>query len=105
MRFILFRTPKPKRFSYTPRYYDPEKERLERRKAELGLKSKLSHNESLRLRMDKTWKKYDKDSRKNLVARVIYYTFYVFLIVGSIYVILFTDFVEKLLVLFGVTYK
>ncbi len=105
MRFYLFRTPKPKRFSYTPRYYDPEKERLERRKAELGLRSELSHKESLRLRMDKTWKKYDGGSGKNLVARVIYYTFYAFLIFGSIYVIFFTDFVEKLLMLFGVTNK
>ena len=105
MRFILFRTPKPKRFSYTPRYYDPEKERLERRKAELGLSSGLSDKEKLRLRMDKTWKKHDVYSRKNLVARVIYYTFYAFLIFGSIYVILFTDFVEKLLALFGLAYR
>ena len=105
MRFILFRTPKPKQFSYTPRYYDPEKERLERRKAELGLRSELSHKESLRLRMDKTWKKHDAYSKKNLVAKVIYYTFFAFLIVGSIYVILFTDFVEKLLVLFGLAYQ
>ncbi len=27
-RFSLFRTPKPNRFNYIPRYYDPEKEEL-----------------------------------------------------------------------------
>lgn len=101
MRFYLFRTPKPKRFSYKPRYYNPEKERLERRKAELGLRSELSHRESLRLRMDSTWKKYDAGSKRNLVAKAIYYTFYAFLIFGSIYVIFFTNFVDKLLLLFG----
>ncbi|HDO27195.1 MAG TPA: hypothetical protein ENH02_03675 [Bacteroidetes bacterium] len=101
MRFYLFRTPKPKRFSYKPRYYDPEKERRERRKAELGLRSELSHKENLRLRMDKTWKKHDMDSKRNLVAKVIYYSFYAFLIFGSIYVIFFTNFVDKLLLLFG----
>ncbi|MGE5383570.1 MAG: hypothetical protein ACM3PX_09105 [Omnitrophica WOR_2 bacterium] len=29
MKIIAFRTPKPKPFSYKPRYYDPKKEELE----------------------------------------------------------------------------
>jgi len=79
MRFIMFRTPQPKQFSYKPRYYDEEKERMERRKAEMGYESKLSHGEG-----------------------IIYYLFYAVVILGGIYVIFFTGFVDKLVALFGV---
>lgn len=102
MRFILFRTPKPKRFNYKPRYYDEDKARLERRKAELGYDSDLSHKESLRLRMDKRWKRSDGEYRKNQLSRFIYYAFYAFVIIGGIYLIFFTDFVDKLVAFFGV---
>ncbi len=46
---------KPKGFNYIPRYYDPEKEAWERKKAEAGLNTKLSHEEELRLQMRKKW--------------------------------------------------
>jgi len=46
--FNFFRTPKPMRFEYKPRYWDPEKEELEKYKAQLesgdleGAKSRIS---------------------------------------------------------------
>lgn len=46
---------KPKGFNYIPRYYDPEKEAWEQKKAEAGLSSNLSHEEELRLQMRKKW--------------------------------------------------
>lgn len=46
---------KPKGFNYIPRYYDPEKEAWEQKKAEAGLNSTLSHEEQLRLEMRKKW--------------------------------------------------
>ena len=46
---------KPKGFNYIPRYYDPEKEAWEKKKAEAGLNSNLSHEEQLRLEMRKKW--------------------------------------------------
>lgn len=46
---------KPRGFNYVPRYYDPQKEEWERKKAEQGYDSTLSHEEQLRLEMRKKW--------------------------------------------------
>lgn len=46
---------KPRGFNYIPRYYDPEKEAWEQKKAEAGLDTNLSHEEQLRLQMRKKW--------------------------------------------------
>jgi len=46
---------KPKGFNYIPRYYDPEKEAWEKKKAEAGLDANLSHEEKLRLEMRRKW--------------------------------------------------
>ncbi len=105
MRFVFFRTPKPKSFSYKPRYYDAKKEEWERKKAERGMKSELSHRETLRLEISKRWRKDGRDANSNRISKVIVYSFYIIFIVGSIYLILFTDFIEKLLALFGVMQK
>jgi len=102
MRIVMFNTPKPKRFSYKPRYYDEEKERLEQRKAELGLDSKFSHNESIRLQMKKRWGKSDKDIRQNRLSKIIYYGFFAFVLIGGVYAIFFTNLVDKIVALFGV---
>jgi hypothetical protein len=103
MRFVTFRTPKPKRFSYKPRYYDKDKETLEKRKAELGYDSELTHRESLRLQMSKKWKKSDNDNfGRSKMSQAVSYIFILLIIVGGIYMIFFTDFIEKLLALFGI---
>ncbi|HON17742.1 MAG TPA: hypothetical protein PK990_01075 [Salinivirgaceae bacterium] len=36
IKFKLFHLPRPKQFNYIPRYYDPEKDRLEQRKKEIA---------------------------------------------------------------------
>ncbi len=36
LKFKMFHLPKPKKFNYTPRYFDPEKERREERRKELA---------------------------------------------------------------------
>lgn len=46
---------KPKGFNYIPRYYDPQKEAWEQKKAEAGMGTSLSHEEQLRLQMRKKW--------------------------------------------------
>ncbi len=103
MRFVFFKTPKPKEFNFYPRYYDPKKEEIERRRAARGLKGNLSRHETLRLQMSKRWKKGEVDPGNKGITKLIVYGFYVLFIFGSIYLILFTDFVEKLLLLFGLT--
>lgn len=102
MRFTFFRTPKPKEFNYSPRYYDEERERLEQRKAELGLDSTLSPKESLRLQMKKRWRQGGNNPGTNSLSKVIYYAFYGFVGIGGVYVIFFTDMVDKLIMLFGI---
>ncbi len=103
MRIVSFRTPKPKSFKYTPRYYDAKKEEMEKRKASLGLDSTLSHNEGLKLRMSKRWRHGSADNEKTILSRVITYLIYAFFIGASIYIIMFTDIIEKMLRAFGVT--
>lgn len=103
MRFTLFQTPKPKRFTYKPRYYDEEKDRLEQKKAEMGYNSEYSHRDSLRLQMSKRWRRgSSSDNNTSRLSKLIYYTFYAFVVVGAVYVIFFTEFVDKLVALFGV---
>ena len=103
MGFFVFRTPKPKEFKYSPRYFDPKKEELERRKAELGLKNELSHNEELRLKISHRWRKSSDDDRSTM-SKTITYLIYGSFIVLSIYFILFTDVIENVLRSFGVVH-
>lgn len=51
MAFYIFHTPKPRKFNYTPRYFDPNQEALEKKKAAMGLDSKLTEYEKRRMRI------------------------------------------------------
>lgn len=51
MGFYVFHTPKPRKFNYIPRYFDPEKEAWEKKKASMGLDSKLTDKEKLRIKL------------------------------------------------------
>ena len=102
MRFVTFRTPKPKRFKYKPRYYDEDKEALEQRKAALGYEAKVSHREGLRLQMTRKWHKGAETEERSTLSRFISYFFFGTVIIGGVYLIFFTDFVYKLIALFGV---
>lgn len=102
MKIVSFKTPKPKSFKYTPRYYDPKKEELEKRKASLGIESTLSHNEELRLRMSRRWNSSKADEGRSTLSRVVTYLIYTTFIVLSIYFILFTDIINTMLRAFHV---
>jgi hypothetical protein len=104
MRLVFFKTPKPKRFNFQPRYFDPKKDEWERRKAELGYDSKLSKEEQLRLRMSSRWT-HPVENSPSKTEQLIRYFIYAAFILGSIYVILFTGLVENFLALFGVVSK
>ena len=71
----FFYRPKPKGFNYIPRYYDPEKEAWEQKKAEAGLNTNLSHEEELRLQMRKKWgvnkDKEDPAERRSKMIRTL----------------------------------
>jgi len=104
MRFVVFKTPKPKKFNFPARYYDPKKEEWEQKKAELGYDSALSRDERIRLQMSKRWEK-NSDFGKSTGGRFISYLIYAIVIGGSIYLIVFTNLVENFLTLFGVGAK
>ena len=101
MKFVTFRTPKAKGFNYKPRYYDEDKEALEQRKAALGLNTKVSHREGIRLQMSRRWHKGADVEEKSTLSKLISYLFYGTVIIGGVYLIFFTDFVYKLIGLFG----
>jgi hypothetical protein len=102
MRFILFRTNKPRRFSYRPRYYDADKEALERRKAEMGLEAKLTEQEARRMRMSARWRKQNPASFEDKYKRTSFIIYGSVVLLG-IYVIFFTDFIDNLIRAFGLT--
>jgi hypothetical protein len=74
----------PKKFNYIPRYYDPEKEAWEQKKAELGYDAKLSHEEQFRAQMRRSWgvKKEEEskaEQRAKLIRRILLGVFVAFL--------------------------
>jgi hypothetical protein len=102
MRFILFRTNKPRRFSYRPRYYNPEKEALERRKAEMGLEAELTEQEARRMRMSARWRNQNPANFEDKYKRTSFIIYGSVVLLG-IYVIFFTDFIDNLIRAFGLT--
>lgn len=87
----------PKKFNYKPRYFDPEQQEWEEKKAAAGLDSKLTHEEQLRLKMRQSWsapKNEDSTAEKNakLIRRVVLGVF----IVVVVYFIFGTDYFERI---------
>ena len=102
MGFYFFHTPKPRQFNYIPRYFDPAKEALEKKKAEMGLDSKLSEAEKRRMRIRRGFgyspeemqekKKLSFNSMRNIVL---------FGLIGFItYVIFGTPLIENFIEMF-----
>ena len=75
MKIVFFKIPKPKRFAYPPRYYNEEKERLERRKKELDRYSN-GKNLDFETNVRENWKRFrksDKDRQKKANMSVLMY--------------------------------
>lgn len=61
MKIIAFRTPKPKPFSYKPRYYDEKKERIEELKKKYeGSTSPDGVSPDFKERLRESWKIKEK---------------------------------------------
>ena len=74
----------PKKFNYIPRYFDPEQQAWEEKKAAAGLDSKLTHEEQLRLQMRQKWgaKKNEEskeEQRNKLIRRIVLGVFILFI--------------------------
>ena len=73
----------PKKFNYIPRYYDPEQQAWEEKKAAAGLDSKLTHEEQLRIKMRQKWgasrnEENKEEQRSKLIRRIILGVFILF---------------------------
>ncbi len=87
-------------FNYTPRYYDPDKEALERKKAEMGLDSKLSEEEKLRIRLRSRWGRGGSSGNKSEGYNKMRTIFIVAFCCIAFYVLFFTPVVEDFISMF-----
>ena len=73
----------PKKFKYIPRYFDPEQQAWEEKKAAAGLDSKLTHEEQLRIQMRQKWgvnknEESKEEQRNKLIRRIVLGVFILF---------------------------
>jgi len=101
MKLFMFRTNKPRKYNYIPRFYNPEKEALEKRKAALGLDSSLTDEEKLRLRMSSRWRKQEFNDGYGSIRRITFIAYGTVVLLG-IYVVFFTDLIDNLIRAFGI---
>jgi len=105
MRFVLFPTRKPKQFSFKARYHNPDLERLRKRRAEMGYETAISHDEELRMKMRKRWQGDEPENELKSfgITKRISFLIYAIFILGGVYLLFFTNFIERLIMLFGVS--
>ena len=99
----MFHRPEMPRFNYIPRYYDPNKEELEKRKAAMGLDSQLSDNEKFRMRMRTRWGRVNADGRvkkSRSSFKLVRIALFFGLAFFFIYFIFFTPLVENFVTMF-----
>ena len=103
MGIFMFHRPEMPKFNYIPRYYDPEKEELEKKKAAMGLDSNLTDSEKLRVQMRKKWGRIGDDGRakkpRSSVGSLRYIIIFGFAAI-AIYFIFFTPLVENFIEMF-----
>ena len=103
MGIFMFHRPEMPKFNYIPRYYNPEKEELEKRKAAMGLDSKLSDSERLRVQMRQRWGRSIDDGKslkQGYSFKWLRYAIIFGISAFLISVIFFTPFVENFVTMF-----
>lgn len=105
MKIVFFKRPKPKQFSYKPRYWDPEAEAFEKRKQQLerypgSERTDEEIREDLKSGIDMHWKRRHGSGnagRSNPWLRIFVYALIIFF---GIYVIFFTGLINNLVSFF-----
>ncbi|MFW5975084.1 MAG: hypothetical protein ACOCQ6_02655 [Bacteroidota bacterium] len=77
MKIVMFKTRKPRKFIYRPRYFDPEKEAMEERRRARELRLSDS-SEKLREEMTRKW--HRKAKRKSNTTMLVYIVILVLLL-------------------------
>jgi len=99
MKLVFFRTPKPRRFDYKPLYYDKEKEEREQRKKELGIIDSTDHMDKFKADLQRKWR-YERQAKKQRTSE-LRTVIYVMIVGFFVYLIFFTDFVQKIVLFFS----
>jgi len=100
MKLTFFHRPKSKQFDYKPLYYDKEKDEREQRKKELGIIGSNDKTTLFRGDLQRRWKK-DRANQKSQQSK-IRFLIYLLLIIFTVYIFFFTNFVENLVSLFRI---
>lgn len=80
MKFVFFRTPKPRQFSYKPRYYDEKKEALENLKKKYSSeKTKEGLSPDFHEKLKASWK--IKEKRTGTITRT---TVLIYLVIAAL---------------------
>ena len=92
----LFKLPNHKRFDFSPRYYDQDKERLETRKAEIARALKKDYNETnaqreLRIREQFRTRNESYNSSSSLMSNIRLIVIFGILLIGFYYVYIHLD--------------
>lgn len=101
MKFVFFKRPKPKQFSYKPRYWDPEAEEFEHRKRLLDGEGEIERTdkqakEDLRTQIESRWRRRHSPEdvgRSNPWMKLFIYAVIIFF---AMYFIFFTGFINNL---------
>jgi len=88
MKFVFFNTPKPRQFNYPARYYDEEKERMEKRKRELNMGGSET-SDDFRSQLSSGWQKYKKGERGRQKKANTSVLIYIFIVIILVYIIFF----------------
>jgi len=105
MKVTFFKRPKHKKFTYRPRYWDPETEAFEKRKRQLdgdaeGDRTSKEMQEDMREQMNQRWRRShapENVGRSNNMMKVFIYALIIFF---GIYLFFFTSFINNLVRLF-----
>lgn len=98
MKIVFFKRPKPRQFDYKPLYFDPETEDAEERRKELQALRSTDRGERMRAEFRRRWKSNKAvPDNQNKTFRIVFYL----VIAGFVlYLIFFTDFINKLVSVF-----
>ena len=94
MKITFLRREKPKSFEYKPLYYDKAKDDREKRKRELGIDNSHDKSAMLKGELQRRWRK-NEINRKEKTSSTKFIV-YLLIAIMSVYLIFFTDFVQRL---------
>jgi hypothetical protein len=101
MKIVFFRRPKPKKFDYRPRYWDPEAEEFEKRKRQLDgdgedKRTNREIQDDLKQQINQRWRRShapEDVGRSNNWMKIFIYALIIFM---GIWFIFFTGFINNL---------